>query len=268
VPKKDEVSVLFSGGSDSTLVAALMCADFKKVHLLTFCHSGMVQISKTSINVKALKRKFGEEKVTHKYISIEQMYKRLYLDNFSSDLTRFKAYLSACSCYACQLTMHTATINYNLKNGIAQACTGYKREKAHVFFNMSEKGIKQIGSLYENYGMRLLNPVYDIVRTDWQLFDMGITAKRNVKFPYEKIDFSTQHGCRNGIVVNAYLQGYYLPLFGRKNNEALASEYLREKMESAKKIIYILQDSKLLLDKRHRSQGSYNLPVNWRLLRD
>lgn len=233
---KDEIAVLFSGGSDSTL-AALVCKHFKKVHLLTFHHSGMLDFEKASVNARKLQKKFGEEKFVHKYISIEELYKKLYRDSYLSDLNKYKCYIVACSCYACQLAMHIKTIIYALENNVGIACAGYKQEKAPVWFFMSEKGIKEIESLYEEYGLRLLNPVYHIVRTDWALFDLGITSKRDVKFPYEKIDFSAQHSCRNGILVNAYIQGYYIPLLGRKANESIATQYFREKTKIAKNYI-------------------------------
>ena len=67
------------------------------------------------------------------------------------------------------------------------------------------KIIEEIKNLYKKFSIDYCSPVYDIVRTDWELYDMGITSKRNVKFPKELLNYSIQHHCLNGIVVNAYL---------------------------------------------------------------
>ena len=233
--RTEEVSVLFSGGSDSALAAAFCCQRFKTVHLLTFHHSGMRYKQKSKVNVKRLQEKFGNNKITHKLIDIEETFRKLYNDTYFSDLKRFGVFLAPATCNICQLAMHTQTILYNLKNQIRFACDGYKREKAHVYIVMAEKGIKILKEFYQEYGMIYDNPVYNLLRTDWELYELGITPKRNVKFPYEKLDYSAQHSCFHGILTNAYLLGYYYPLHDKPSSQWI--EYFKEKVEAAKTYI-------------------------------
>ena len=234
---KDEVSILFSGGSDSTLVAAMMCEQFEKVHLLTYFNSGMPFAEKSKINAKRLADRFGKHKVIHKLIDFEKIFKKIYYKTYFRDLVKYKGYMTPCSCNACQNAMHTCTILYNIKNNIHFTCDGYKREKNHLYAFMSEEGIKELNKIYYEYNIDYRNPVYDIVRTDWELFEIGITHKKNVKFPHEILDFSTQHHCPNGIIVNAYLMGYFLPMYGQETSARISLEYWGEKLKKSREII-------------------------------
>ena len=232
---KEEVSVLFSGGSDSTLAAALCCQRFKKVHLLTFHHSGMMFTQKSAVNAKRLQNKFGEEKVIHKMIEIEEVFQKLYYENYLQDLKRYGIFLAAATCNICQLAMHVRTIIYNIRNGIHFACDGYKQEKRHVYVVMSREGIEILKRLYQKFGIEYFNPVYNILRTDWELYDLGIYPKRNVKFPYEKLTYEAQHSCYHGILTNAYILGYYYSLYHRPSDKW--TEYFKEKVRMAESYI-------------------------------
>jgi len=237
---KDDVSILFSGGSDSTLAAALMCKQFQKVHLLTLVHSGILRTKKSQINANRLKEVFGKDKVVHKFINIEEIFKTLYYGTYMRDLVQYGLYLAAGLCHTCQVAMHTATIKYNLENDIGFACDGYKREKSHIFVFMAKKGIKQTRDFYREFNIEYDNPVYDVLRTDWELFDMGIASQRNVKFPFERdtYSFSTQPHCTHGILLNAYLLGYHYYLHRRIDDQPPGIRYHKEKISVAKKYIH------------------------------
>jgi len=230
-----EASVLFSGGSDSTLATAHLCTQFRKVHLLTFHHSGMSYIDKSQVNVKRLQKKFGVDKVTHSKISIEETFKKLYRSKYLLDLKRFRVFLAPATCNVCQLAMHTQTIIYNLRNNVVLACDGYKREKEHIYVIMSKEGRELVKELYKKYGIDYNNPVYNIPRTDWELYDLGITQRRDVKFPHEHLHYESQHSCFHGILTNAYLLGYYYPLHREADSRWM--EYFREKVKAAERYV-------------------------------
>lgn len=237
IDSKDQISILFSGGSDSTLAAALMCEKFEKIHLLTYFHSGMPFTERAKINAEKLSNHFGKDKIVHKFINFEDLLKKVYYGNYIRDLLKYKGYMNPCFCNACQLAMHTNTILYNIKNDIHFSCDGYKREKEHVYIFMNEDGIEMLRKFYRSYGIEYKNPVYEIARTDWKLFEMGITSKKNVKFPHERLNFSTQHHCPVGIIVNAYLMGYFFPLYGQKASLKISEKYWSEKIDDSMKYI-------------------------------
>ena len=232
---REEVSILFSGGSDSTLVAALMCEKFEKVHLLTFYHSGIPEAERSKVNARRLENRFGKNRVVHRLMNVEQIFQNLYYATYVRDLRKYRLFLVATICNACQLAMHTATILYNLNNGISLTRDGYKREKGHIYAFMSEEGIKHLRTFYRKYQINYDNPVYDMPRTDWVLFDMGITPRRDVKFPHEPYEHATQHLCPHGILTNAYMIGYHFPLYHRVPHKWM--EYHREKIAVAEKYI-------------------------------
>lgn len=225
--KREEVSVLFSGGSDSTLAAAFMCRQFEKVHLLTFIRSGILSIDNAKVNAQRLKKKFGKDKLTHKFINMEQTFKKLYYDDYIRNLKSYGVFLVAGTCFACLLAMHTETIIYNLENKISSACDGYKKEKEHIYVPMSKEGIVYTKELYAKYGIDYLNPVYNITRTDWELFDLGITSKRDAKFPYHGLEADYEPNCSQGVLTNAYISAYYYPLYHKRGDRWV--EYYKEK---------------------------------------
>lgn len=233
--REAEVSVLFSGGSDSTLAAALLCTHFKKVHLLTFHHSAMSYTDKSKVNVRRLEEKFGKDKFTYRLIDIEETFQKLYYNRYLHDLRRFGLFLAPATCNVCQLAMHTQTIIYNLKNNIHFACDGYKQEKKHIYIVMAKEGREMIRGLYHEYGIDYDNPVYDILRTDWELYGLGITPRRNVKFPHERLHYEAQHSCFHGILTNAYFLGCYYPLNHEANTRGI--EYFMEKVKTAKQYV-------------------------------
>ncbi|MEM3443240.1 MAG: 7-cyano-7-deazaguanine synthase [Candidatus Bathyarchaeia archaeon] len=233
--KPKEASVLFSGGSDSTLAAAWCAERFDKVHLLNFHHSGMHGVGKSSINVKRLRKKYGEYKFVFKVLDIEEPFHTLYYKDYSADLRRYGTFLAAATCNICQLAMHVETIIYDVQNGVGFACDGYKKEKQHVYIVMSQKGIDLLKAFYAKYGIKYENPIYDVFRTDWVLYDKGITPKRDVKFPYERLSYEAQHSCFHGILTNAYILGYHYPLHLDRSNRWL--EYFKRKLELAEDYI-------------------------------
>lgn len=235
--KRGEATVLFSGGSDSTLAAVLMLNEkhFERLHLLTFHHSAMKYMDKSIVNVERLEKKFGKGKVVYRLINIEELFHRLYYSNYLQDLRRFGVFLAAGTCNVCQLAMHTHTIMYNLKNGISYAYDGYKAEKEHVYVIMSKEGREILKKFYKEYGITYDNPVLNTLRTDWKLHELGVTNRKNVKFPHERLDYEAQHSCYQGLLTNLYILCYHYNLFHKA--ESRWTEYLREKVGMAKKYV-------------------------------
>lgn len=233
--KTEDASVLFSGGSDSTLAAAWCAERFDKVHLLNFHHSGMQSIGKSSVNVERLRRKYGENKFVFRLLSIEEAFHKLYYADYSRNLRQYGTFLAAATCNICQLAMHVETIAYDVSNKIGYACDGYKTEKKHVYIVMAQDGVDLLRSLYSKYGVKYENPVYDILRTDWVLYDLGITPKKDVKFPFERLSYQSQHSCFHGILTNAYILGYYYSMHFDTSERWMG--YFKEKLKLAEKYL-------------------------------
>jgi len=190
---------------------------------------------KSMVNVKRLEEKFGKDKIAYRLIDIEEIFQKLYYSNYLRDLRRFGAFLAPATCNVCQLAMHIQTILYNLENNVGFACDGYKKEKKHMYIVMAREGIELIRGLYGEYGINYDNPVYDVLRTDWELYDLGVTPRRNIKFPHEHLHYEAQHSCFHGILTNAYLLGYYYPLHRGASSQWM--DYFTEEVKLAKSYI-------------------------------
>jgi len=237
----DEVSVLFSGGSDSTLAAAKVCERFEKVHLLTCQHSAMFFIGKSKVNVNRLKMKYGEDKFTHRIINIDRLFQSILHGDPTkrfSDIRKYGTYLSACFCGACKLAMHTWTIMYDLENEIRFSCDGSNKGAVPYFPDAVCK--EELKDFYKQYGIDYDSPIWEYdgktLKSDEELFRLGITPRKEVKFPAEIQVFSTQHSCLDGFH-HVYVRGYYLPTYGAEAFKRTSVAYYRDKMAICRKYI-------------------------------
>lgn len=226
---KKEVSVQFSGGKDSTLVAALMCKQFEKVHLLTFSHSLQFNEDKTKINANKLKKMFGHDKIKHVFIDIEDLFREIYSGNYLHDFKKYKTYLAGCFCGACRLSMVTHTIIYNIKGGIGFTSDGTNK----MGFDLSQHEwlIPMTKSFYMEYGIDYKTPIYDMDRPDLKLLEAGITSDE------PQIFYRNQPECGGGHFHNIYLRCYYLPMYGREAYEKVSIEWSEFKIELCKRYI-------------------------------
>lgn len=246
---EDEVTVLYSGGTDSTLAAALMCMRFRKVRLLTYRTSVMSHLENTKLNVKLLQKKFGRDKITHELIDSDKIFRMLYRGNYLQDVKKYKTYLSACLCFSCNLSWHVKTIIYDIENNIHFTCDGERYEKPPLWAELMPEVLQMVRDLYKEYSITYENPVYNIKRTDWKLFELGITSEKNVKLdsfsrvvkgysrdPWKRWHATQQH-CSGGIVGALFLSCYFVPLYGQKVNEKIGIEYYKDKIDVCRKHI-------------------------------
>lgn len=242
--RKEEVALLFSGGSDSTLAAYLLCNQFKRVHLVTYTHSYQFGTEGSKVNAKKLEERFGKDKITHKIIDIDKLWSKIYYSTYRLDLKKYGLYITACGCGACKLAMHTQTIVYNLENGIRFAADGANQESSSFFPAQMKEVIETMNMFFNEYGITYENPVYRETRTDWKLFEIELSPIKDRKFPYEYQIHETQGGCYNGDLHNIYVRFYFLPFIGRKVHVKRAVEYYKEKMKICRKHIQNYFDTK------------------------
>lgn len=229
---KDEVTVVFTGGKDSTLTAALMCQQFEKVHLLTYIHSLSTNPDNSLVNVRKLEDVFGKDKIVHKFIPIDDLSKKIYTDSYLHDLKKYKTYLAGCFCLACRQAMNTRTIIYSIENDIKFACDGSNRTS----FGLSQMEwiIKEIKKFYKEYGIEFETPVYDTPRCDLELFKLGISfEKQHILYGGN----NTQGGCHGSNFHIFYLRLYYLPRYGREAHEEMSSNYFNDKLEFCRRYL-------------------------------
>ena len=173
-----KISILYSGGSDSTYSAALLAEEFSEIHLVTFKHYSTWNVGRSVSNVERLKSKFKDVCFKHVFLNSSELFLKLQKNIFS----KFKKfpYFTLYVCGACKLAMHTQLIAYNLEHGISSASSGASR-KMTMFPAQTDGGLKTLYDFYSDYGIFLINPVYKLNDIDEKAVRMGVFEKRHLK---------------------------------------------------------------------------------------
>lgn len=227
--QENQVCILFSGGSDSTLTAASLAQEFKKIHLLTFKFYGVVNPEKSTINLERLKRKYADVEFIYRIIDTEEFFMMFYYKNFLRDLLKFGLYVENI-CLSCKLAMFAAAADYCFKNGIELIASGANKKSGLVFADQKINNIEILNNCFNKYGIKYLTPTYEKERTDWLLYDLGITPVRDVKFPSPEA-YKEQPGCFYGMMHSIFVHGYFLPLYGSKRYFKLVDAHFQEKLK-------------------------------------
>jgi hypothetical protein len=238
--KKEEVSLLFSGGWDSTLAAYKLCERFRKVHLLTYYHSNSAFTENSKVNVNKLRNKFGRDKIVHRIIDIDQLKEKLYHGTWRQDRKKYGLFLINCECSACRIAMFARTIIYNLENNISYLAAGeVETAPLHVIAGLSDKLDELKIELCNDFGIVYLKPVYYEKNPHKRLFEFGLidTEVKHIKFPYEYLFHETQPTCYIGPFSFIFNKFYYFPYHGKKAYEVNKLKYFIEKREEAKEWI-------------------------------
>ena len=237
---KEEVSLLFSGGWDSTLAAYKLCETFSKVHLLTCYHSKSDFTEKSKVNVNKLRNKIGSDKIIHKIIDIDQLKEKLYHGMWRQDRKNYGLFLIDCECSACRIAMFAMAIAYNIENNIAYLASG-ETETApfQLIPGISDKLDELKKNLCDVFGIAYLRPVYYEKNPHMRLFELGVLDKevKHIKFPYEYLFHKTQPTCYIGPFSDIFNKFYYLPYRGKETYEENKLNYFTEKMKVAKEWI-------------------------------
>ncbi|UCE27688.1 MAG: hypothetical protein JSW52_02745 [Candidatus Coatesbacteria bacterium] len=244
---RDEVTVEFSGGSDSTLAAAIGAERFQKVHLLSVTHDGIKNVERADGQIENLKRRYGEDKIAVYRTDIRRLLRRIYYDKYFGDIVRFGTHVSAFSCVACKMAMDVETAVYNLSNGVRYIFDGQQRENQMWPMQM-ESVIEIMQDFFGEYGLIYECPVYGIKRTDKILHEKGVTDVPDVKFrailrqtpesAYETAsERSYQGSCYGATIPNIFLTGYYIPVWGQQRHEEKSAAYYTEKLDLLRELI-------------------------------
>jgi hypothetical protein len=238
--RKEEVSLLFSGGWDSTLAAYKLCETFSKVHLLTYYHSKSDFTENSKVNVNKLRNKFGSDKIVHHIIDIDQLKEKLYHGLWRQDKKKYGLFLINCECSACRIAMFARTIIYNIENNIGYLASGeVETAPLHLVAGLSDNLDELKRELCNDFGIVYQRPVYYEKKPHKRLFELGLIDKevKHIKFPYEYLFHETQPTCYIGPFSDIFNKFYYLPYPGKEAHKENKLKYFIEKMGVAREWI-------------------------------
>lgn len=152
-----EISLLYSGGLDSTALAIYLLERYDKVHLIT-CLSGLSPFGHNWIspNLSRLKELYGDRLIFEKII-ISEIKKKIM--GPSLQLMR-KSRSPLAICLICKLAMETGEILYCKKNHIHE-CTDGNSINQTEFFLQKRAYLKSSNSFFKRWGLKYrMNPLY------------------------------------------------------------------------------------------------------------
>ena len=150
-------AVFFSGGTDSTCVAAMLAERCHDIHLLTFTRHGISYAEHSAKAAAALAAKFPDTRFTHKIISTNRLFEYTAYHNYLPNLLRYGYYMLS-SCTFCSLSWHARMAAYCLDNGITHVADGITRELLHYVGHM-DANLKAARDFYARLGITYENPV-------------------------------------------------------------------------------------------------------------
>jgi predicted subunit of tRNA(5-methylaminomethyl-2-thiouridylate) methyltransferase len=219
------VSLMFSGGLDSTTAAIELAREYDKVYLLTYYNGhGHFNIDKSARRARELTSILGD-RFKHSIISIEDLFKDMVIDRLKQDYVKYGS--GFIWCLGCKMCMHTRSIIYNLQNNIGLMADGSSADSDEMVEQM-QLSVSLISLFYQKYNIEYFVPVYKDTRAEKirKLNNLGFRMGLRIGDRF----LGVQPKCIPGEL-------YYMPylLFNKalEHEKNLVTEFIREKHELA-----------------------------------
>ena len=221
--RKPAVSLMYSGGLDSTVTALTLSEQYEKVHLLTYNRGyGHWFVGRSRIRIPELEKHLRREVFTPFSTEVRQLFKKIVLKSFAADFKRYKALFIVC--VGCKMAMHARSVIYNLEHGIPDVSDGSSETTAWMPDQMPVT-LAEYKRLHEDYGLTYSNPVYHFgtrEKARQTLREAGLSMGRRIA----DRDFGTQPVCLFGDVITIFREFMKV---GLPLKEESIVDFMREK---------------------------------------
>ncbi len=171
--QKQELAILFSGGTDSLAVYALSVIGQHpelprpvKIHLLHMLngmsrfHDFPRQRFDIAQEILATKSTQPEKLPEAEMVELDmgRLFQGLWLDRFEELMPRYNG--KNLVCIGCKVAMHTKAIIYCVENLVPVLATGYARRQSY-YPEQTPVFMEKIAGLSEHFGIRSIFPVYE-----------------------------------------------------------------------------------------------------------
>ncbi len=171
--EKQELAILFSGGSDSLALYALAAAGAhpeiprpRGIHLLNMLN-GMGRFSsfpkgrfRVAERILRARMPYSEQIPQSIYIELDmgRLFQGLWLDRYEELMPRYGG--KNLVCVACKLAMHIKALIYCIEMLVPQVLAGYARKQSY-FPEQTTAFMDRISRLSDEFGIKTVFPVYD-----------------------------------------------------------------------------------------------------------
>lgn len=277
--KKSKVAILFSGGTDSTLTAAMLTEQYDEIHLITYNRFGFHEADNTKTQSQMLKDKYGEERFIHVFINVDKLFKHVSYENYLKNIVNF-GFFNLSTCGLCKLSMHVKTIDYAIENDVQVVADGANQAMS-MFPSQMEPVIEEMRLLYKHFGIEYITPVFNMdgpqdknfidkhslkyipaaAETDQtlseedftskktpghKLYDLGLAPSANVKG--SKYDKSRQPRCFQFITFNIFAKKYFLASKSYEEYRDETVTFYKSKISTMKELLESREKNKKILD--------------------
>ena len=215
------ISLMFSGGVDSTVAAMHLAERYEHVHLLTFANGyGHYGFTRPQRRARELDQRCPG-RFTYHFESSRPLFDAIAVGSLTEDYRKYGS--GFVWCLGCKLAMHAMSAAYDRQHGITQHTDGSSGDTSE----MVEQGLlalSMIAHFYEDHGIDFVPTDYDIPRDDKRAllersgFRLGI--------PLRDRYLGIQPSCVPGEL-------YYLPflLLGRppQHDERMVARFIKDK---------------------------------------
>ncbi len=230
----DKASVLFSGGTDSTLAAYLIGRRVRHLTLLTFEPKHVLFVENSRRHVGNLAEALPDVEIRHEIIPVQKNIRKVLWADLPGDWKKYGFNLTALICLGCRMAMHAAALVYCLENEIPVIGDGSIRFQSTVPEQLPSFIRRNREKLWARYGMRHYSPIYEVGDSDKRLDGLGISKKTGLKKQF--ILFDTQPTCVFGVPADVYARLFYGALSGPAR-EVDSYEYSVEKYPLVERLI-------------------------------
>lgn len=259
----EKASVLFSGGTDSTLAAYLVGCEVEEVTLLTFDPGFIFFLENAKRHVPLLEKKLGPGRVKHVIQPIRPLIDKILLGDKKGDWDKYGFNLTALVCLGCRLAMHAAAIIYNLENGIPVIADGSIEKQSTIPEQLESFVLRNRHELWGRFGIRHFSPIYREPDSDRRLDDLGLSLKPQLKQQF--VLFDSQPTCPFGVPADVYARLFYGAVSGpaREVDTFDYSEAKRPLVIEAVRAHFAARQANLDTHVAALEALSDHLPKNW-----
>lgn len=216
----------FSGGSDSTLAAALFAQRFDKVHLITYDRFSFIgAVDYTAVNYKRLCAAYGDERFERVVLPLGRWHKEICYERYAYFARKYKLAVTALA--FCKLAMHWRSAVYCLERGIKTVGDGAVPYMNAYPDQNKRIALESLERFYRSFGLAYENPVYDMAESvEERLYDLGVTETPRMRgTAQDKQVYYVEQ------VLFALFLKYYVDAHGWDAYEAVLRELFAEKID-------------------------------------